>query len=226
MPFPWVLYIVTALLSMIWAATEVISAFEAAPIRALFTLGAWLLMLTNAFFACLALMAVLQVAPNAENNLLTAFIVAFGWQTLVRSQVNVFRPLPGEPTGQGLALPVDEIYGRIQRFVRRSIDQSLARERMKLLTQALELDLKTLKHRVQLMSYGLTDMDPEEVRSWMEAMESRPMDDNERKMLLASKLIEVSGVQGLRELIENQTRQASGSTGAREPGSRGAPEPG
>ncbi len=208
-PSPLILYVVTAVLSMIWAATEVVSAFEAFPIRALFTWGAWLLMLTNAFFACLALMAVLQIAPNAGNSLLTAFAVGFGWQALVRSQINVFRPLPGEPGGQGLVVPVDQIYGRIQRFVRRSIDQSLARERTKLLTQALALDLETLKDQVQLVSYGLTEMDPAEVQNWLQEMESRPMSDHERKMLLASKLIEVGGVQGLKQLIRSQAKAAA-----------------
>lgn len=207
-PFPWVLYIATAILSMIWAASEVISAFEAAPLRALFTWGAWLLMLTNAFFACLALLAVLQIMPTAADNLLTAFVVGFGWQALVRSQISVFRPLPGEPGGQGLVVPVDQVYGRIQHFVRRSIDQSLARERMKLLTATLALDVATLKQQVQLMSFGLTEMDPAEVQNWLNEMESRPMTDVERKMLLASKLIETSGVQGLKQLIKSQAEAA------------------
>lgn len=206
-PFPWVLYLVTALLSMIWAATEVISAFETAPIRALLTRGAWLLMLTNAFFACLALMAVLQIVPDAADNLLTAFVVGFGWQALVRSPINVFRPLPGEPGGQGLSVPVDEVYGRIQHFVRRSIDQSLARDRTRLLTEALALDVETMKQQVQLMSYGLTEMDPGEVQNWLREMDSRPMTDDERKMLLASKLIETSGVEGLKQLIKTHAKK-------------------
>lgn len=207
-PFPWVLYVVTAVLSIIWAASEIISTFEATPIRALFTRGAWLLMLTNAFFACLALLAVLQIVPDAADNLLTAFAVGFGWQALVRSQISVFRPLPGEPGGQGLVVPVDEVYGRIQHFVRRSIDQSLARERTKLLSEALALDVATLKQQVELMSYGLTEMDPTEVQNWLQAMDSRPMTDNERKMLLASKLIETSGAQGLKQFIKSQPKKA------------------
>ncbi len=207
-PFPWVLYVVTAIFSMIWAASEVISAFQTTPVRALFTRGAWLLMLTNAFFACLALMAVLEIVPEAANSLLTAFAVGFGWQALVRSQISLFRPLPGEPGGQGLVVPIDEVYGRIQRFVRRSIDQSLARERTKWLTEALVLDVATLKRQVRLMSYGLTEMDPTEVQNWLHEMESRQMTDEERKMLLASKLIEVSGIQGLKQLIKDYTREA------------------
>jgi hypothetical protein len=206
--FPWVLYVVTAVLSMIWAASEVISSFEVTPIRALFTWGAWLLMLTNAFFACLALMAVLQIVPSAADNLLTAFAVGFGWQALVRSQINVFRPLPGEPGSQGLVVPVDQIYGRIQRFVRRSIDQSLARERTQLLTEALALDLGTLKDQVQLMSFGLSEMDPTEVQNWLHEMESREITDHERKMLLASKLIEVGGIKGLKQMIKTQAKAA------------------
>ena len=105
-------------------------------------------MLINAFFACLALLAVVQIAPDADENLLTAFVVGFGWQALVRSQVNVFRPLPGQPGGEGLTVPVDEVYGRIQRFARRSIDQSLARDRTQLLEEALALDIETLNTRL------------------------------------------------------------------------------
>lgn len=202
-PFPWVIYLVTAILSMVWAASEIISAFETTPVRALLTRGAWLLMLTNALFACLALMAVLEVVPNAADTLLTAFAVGFGWQALVRSQINVFRPLPGVPGGQELMVPVDKVYARIQHFVRRSIDQSLAQDRTQLLEDALALDVATLKRQIQLMSYGLTEMDPQEVQNWLQAMDGRQLSDYERKMLLASKLIEVSGVQGARQFIKS-----------------------
>jgi hypothetical protein len=205
---PWVLYVVTAVLSMVWAATEIISAFEATPLRALRTWGALVLMLTNAFFACVALLAVLEMTPDAANNLLTAFIVAFGWQALVRSRIQLFRPLPGEPGSEGLTLPVDEVYGRIQRFVRRAIDQSLARERTALLEKALALDTATLERQVRLMSYGLTAIEPEEVQSWLQAMDARQVDDTERKMLLASKLLEASGTRGLKEFIASQTKPA------------------
>ncbi len=205
---PWVLYIVTAFLSMIWAASEVISAFEATPVRALVTRGAWLLMLTNAFFACLALMVTLELAPNRADSLLTAFAVGFGWQALVRSQISVFRPLPGEPSGQGLVVPVDQVYGRVQEFVRRSIDQSLARDRTQLLEQALALDVETLKRQVQLMSYGLSEMDPQQVQNWLREMESRSITDYERKMLLASKLIETSGAHGAQQFITRQVQEA------------------
>lgn len=208
-PMPWwVLYVVTAGLGMVWAASEIIAAFEATPIRALFTRGAVLLMLTNAFFACLALLAVLQVSPSAGDTLLTAFAVGFGWQALVRSQINVFRPLPGQPEGQSLVVPVDEVYGRIQSFVRRSIDQSLARDRTKLLEQALALDVEILEQQVQLMSYGLAEMDPQEVQNWMQQMEGRQMTDTQRKMLLASKLIEASGAQGFSQFIQAEVAQA------------------
>lgn len=204
---PWVLYAVTAVLSMVWAATEIISAFESTPVRALRTWGAWVLMLTNAFFACVALLAVLELAPDAANNLLTAFVVGFGWQALVRSQVNVFRPLPGEPASEGLTVPVDQVYGRIQRFVRRAIDQSLARERTALLEEALTLDAATLERQVRLMSYGLTTIEPGEVQNWLQSMEARQVEDSERKMLLASKLLEASGTQGLKEFIAAQTKR-------------------
>src|SRR5690348_2572657 len=94
-PMSWGLYALTALLSGIWAIVEIISAFEYAPSRALRTGGALLLILINAAVACLVLALVLEAVPAASNSLWTAVAVAFGWQTLVRSQINLIQPLPG-----------------------------------------------------------------------------------------------------------------------------------
>lgn len=198
--FPWYLYAVTAALGIVWAASEIVSVFHVTPLRALRTWGALFLMLVNALFACLALAAILQVAPNSAN-LFTAILVGLGWQALVRSKINLYKPLPGEPGSEGLSLPVDEIYGRLQTFARRSIDQSLARERIRLLEQAQALPVETLMREVRLLSYGLTEMDPATVDEWLARMQERPMTDEERKMLLASKLMDAGGAVMLKQLV-------------------------
>jgi len=209
--FPWYLYVVTAFLSIIWAASEIISVFHVTPLRALRTWGALFLMIVNALFACLALAAVLQVAPNSAN-LFTAIIVGLGWQALVRSKINLYKPLPGEPGSKGLSLPVDEIYERLQTFARRSIDQSLARERIRLLEQAQALPVETLMREVRLLSYGLTEMDPATVNEWLARMQERPMTDEERKMLLASKLIDAGGAVMLKQLVAKYRAEPEAAT--------------
>ncbi len=197
---PWHLYAVTAGLSIIWAASEIISVFHVTPLRALRTWGALFITFINALFACLALAVVLQVVPGSAN-LFTAIVVGLGWQALVRSQINLYKPLPGEPGSPGLSLPLDQVYERFQNFARRSIDRSLARERIRLLEQAMALDVDTLMREVRLLSYGLTEMDPAMMNDWLKRMQERQMSDEERKMLLASKLMDAGGTAMLKQLM-------------------------
>jgi hypothetical protein len=150
-------------------------------------------------------------------NLFTAILVGLGWQALVRSQINLYKPLPGEPGSPGLSLPLDQVYERFQNFARRSIDRSLARERIRLLEQAMALDVDTLMREVRLLSYGLTEMDPAMMNDWLKRMQERQMSDEERKMLLASKLMDAGGTAMVRQLVTKYKARPSKVTTAPAP---------
>lgn len=154
-------YVVTALLGVIWAALEVATTYEEEAGRALRTGGAWLLMVTNAVLACLVLAMTLRLLNNA-GSLWLALSVGFGWQAVLRSGINV-QPLP-LPTGknlaasneeyeeEGLSIPLNEFYARIQRLCRRQINREIVSERVILVSEAVNvLDVKELAHEARVL---------------------------------------------------------------------------
>jgi hypothetical protein len=188
-------------LSGLWAVVEIISAFEYAPLGALRTGGALLLILINIGFACLVLALVLEVAPGAGNSLWTAVAVAFSWQTLIRAQINLLQPLPGSQS-EAVGVSINELYARIQRFCRRQIDRSLLSERSALLEEALALDLDTLVKRARLTSHALITDAMQDFEGYLQRMDERNLSPDERKLLLASYLLDNGGPTPLRELLK------------------------
>jgi len=199
----WGLYLLAAGLSSLWAVVEVISAFEYAPLRALRTGGALLLTLINAGFACLALALVLEVVPTAGGSLWTAVAVAFGWQALIRTQINLLQPLPGS-AGEAVGISINDLYARIQRFCRRQIDRSLAGERLALLEEALKLEMDALLQRARLMAHALITDNWQDFEGYLTGMDERGLSPDERKLLLASYLLDNGGPAPLRELLKKE----------------------
>jgi hypothetical protein len=200
---PWGLYLLAAGLSGLWAVVEVISAFEYAPLRALRTGGALLLIAINVGFAWLVLALLLEAAPDASASMWTAVAVAFGWQALMRTQINLLQPLPGSES-EAIGVSINDLYARIQRFCRRQIDRSLAGERSALLEEALQLDLDTLIRRARLMAYALITDEPQDFDSYLQRMDERNLSPDERKLLVASWLLDNGGPEALRELLKNK----------------------
>lgn len=200
---PLELYGLVIGLSGLWAIVEVISAFEYAPLRALRTGGALLLIVANAGFASLVLALVLEVAPNAGGSLWTGVAVAFGWQALIRTRINLLQPLPGSQ-GESVGVSINDLYARLQRFCRRQIDRSLAGERSALLEEALKLDVDTLVQRARLMAHALITDELQDFEGYLQRMDERNLPADDRKLLLASYLLDNGGAAPLRELLKRE----------------------
>jgi len=200
-PIPWDLYALAAVLSGLWAVAEIISSFEYAPLRALATGGALLLVVINAAAACLVLALALEAIPGIRISALTAVVIAFGWQALIRTRINLIQPLP-DSASEAVGVSISDFYARIQRFCRRQIDRSLAGERAALLQEALGLDLATLEQRARLMAYALVTDEPQEFEDYLQQMEERNLSPDERKLILASWLLDNGGPGPLRELVK------------------------
>lgn len=200
---PWGLYMLAAGLSGLWAIVEIVSAFEYAPLRALRTGGAVLLILINAGFACLVLALVLEAVPNASTSVWTAVAVAFGWSALLRTRINLLQPLPDSPS-EAIGASINEFYARIQQFCRRQIDRSLLSERLGLLEDALELDLNILVKRARLMAHALITGRSQDFEGYLKGMDERNLSPDERKLLLATYLLDNGGPAPLRELLKKK----------------------
>lgn len=203
MTSPWGLYAATIGLSSLWVIVEIISAFEYAPLRALRTGGALLLVVVNAGFACLVLALVLEMVPDARANLWTAVAVALGWQALLRTQINLLQPLPGSQS-ETVGVSISNLYARLQHFCRRQIDRSLLGERSMLLEQALELDVDVLVTRARLMTHALITDQLEDLEGYLKRMDERGLPPEERKLLLATFLLDNGGPAPLRELLRKR----------------------
>lgn len=200
---PWGLYVIAAGLSMLWAMVEIVSAFEYAPLRALRTGGALLLIAVHAAFACLVLALVLEVTPGAGASLWTGVAVAFGWQALIRTQINLLQPLPGSQH-ETVGVSINDLYARLQHFCRRQIDRSLLGERSALLEQALELDVDTLVTRARLLAHALITDQLQDFEGYLKRMDERSLSSEERKLLLATFLLDNGGPAPLRELLKKR----------------------
>jgi len=81
-------------------------------------------LILNALFACLALAVTLALDPQATSPWV-ALGVGLVWQTLIRTRFNFIQPLPGEGASEGVGIPINELYNRLQDFCRRQIDREI-----------------------------------------------------------------------------------------------------
>lgn len=124
-------------------------------------------------------------------------------QALLRTQINLLQPLPGSQT-ESVGVSINDIYARLQRFCRRQIDRSLAGERSALLEQTLKLDVDTLSHRARLMAHALITDELQDFEGYIQRMDERGMAPEDRKLLLASYLLDHGGPAPLRDLLKKQ----------------------
>lgn len=211
-------YVVTASLGLIWAALEVAMTYEEEAGRALRTGGAWLLMATNAILACLVLAMTLHLLNNA-GSLWLALSVGFGWQAVLRSGINVQPlPLPGGKAGEGgldegaeegLSIPLNEFYARIQRLCRRQINREIVSERVILVSEAVNvLTVEELAHeaRVLMGSFppATLERDPQD---YITKIEQSDQLEELKEIMLIALILNYGGRGALQRIL----RQASKS---------------
>src|SRR2546426_1251550 len=149
-------YLIAAAISMLIALAEIITVFENDALRALKTWGSFLLVFLNAAFAAFLLAVVYSLGGGGTgtNRIWVALGVGLGFSTLLRTRFTFIKPLPGS-TEEGVAVSLDELYGRLQRFCRRQIDQSLATDRVQMVDEAMtRLELAILEQRLRLLLEG------------------------------------------------------------------------
>jgi hypothetical protein len=201
------LYLVTGVMAMLWAASEVIVGYPEQPVRALRTGGAWLLMLANALFACLALAAALALVPGSASWWM-ALGVGLSWQAMLRGGINI-QPLPissAAGASEGLGVPLNELYSRLQAFCVGQIQRSLVGERVALMERAIaKLDIPELARIARLVTTAQAIPEAESYIQRIEADEGRPPE--QREILLISLIISNRGADVLRTRVKEQRRQ-------------------
>lgn len=201
------LYLVTGLMAVLWAASEVVVGYPEQPVRALRTWGACVLMLANALFACVALAAALVLVPGSAS-MWMALGVGLSWQAMLRGGINI-QPLPISSTAgasEGLGVPLNELYTRLQGFCVGQIQRNLVGERVKLMEQVIaKLDIPDLARIARLVATAQAVAEAEPYIQKMETDESR--NQEQREIMLIAFIIENHGANILRERVKEQRKR-------------------
>lgn len=202
---PGGLYLITALMAMIWAASEVVVAYPERPTQALWTDGAWLLMVANALFACLVLGAALGLIPGSASFWM-ALGVGLSWQAVLRSGINMQIPVSataGEES-EGVGVPLNELYSRLQGFCVGQIERHLLGDRVALMEQAIaELDTSHLIHVARLVTAMAEN--PNQAEQYIQKIESSPdLSDERREIMLILLILDHGGADVLRQRVKEK----------------------
>ncbi len=199
------LYSVTGIMALLWAASEVMIAYPERPMQALRTGGAWLLMTANALFACLVLAAALALIPGSTS-VWMALGVGLSWQAMLRGGINVQVPIPSTAgASEGLGVPLNELYSRLQSFCVGQIQRQLIGDRISLMEQAIaRLDLSDLGRLARLVTATMAES-PAEAEQYIQKIESDArLSDERREILLISLILDNGGAEILRKRAKEQ----------------------
>jgi len=201
------LYLVTAVMAVVWAASEVVIGYPDRPVRALRTWGAWLLMLANALFACIALAAGLALIP-ASASVWMALGVGLSWQAMLRGGINI-QPVPISATAgasQGLGVPLNELYARLQGFCVGQIQRQLVGERVALMERAIaRLDVPDLARTARLVTAALAVAEAEQYIQRIET--ASDLSEERREIMLISLILDNGGADILQARVRERRRR-------------------
>jgi hypothetical protein len=202
------LYLVTALMAMVWAGSEVIVAYPGRPAQALWTRGSWLLMVANAFFACVVLGAALGLIPGSSSFWM-ALGVGLSWQTVLRSGINMQIPISstaGEES-EGVGVPLNELYSRLQSFCVGQIERQLLGSRVTLIEKAIaHLDVTDLARIARLVT-TMADK-PKEAEQYIQKIaSSADLSDERREIMLILLVLNNGGRDVLRKRVKEKRKE-------------------
>lgn len=204
------LYAITAVMAIVWAASEVVIGYPAQPVRALRTWGALWLMLANALFACIALAAGLTLIPGSAS-VWMALGVGLSWQAMLRGGINI-QPVPISPTPeagatQPLGVPLNELYSRLQAFCVGQIQRQLIGERVTLMERAIaKLDVPDLA-RIARMLIAAVSPAAAEAEQYVQRIETDPNLPPERQeIMLISLILDNGGDDVLRQRVKERRK--------------------
>jgi len=201
------LYLVTALMAMVWAASEVVVAYPGRPAQALWTRGSWLLMVANALFACVVLGAALGLIPGSSSFWM-ALGVGLSWQAVLRSGINMQIPISstaGEES-EGVGVPLNELYSRLQSFCVGQIERQLLGSRVTLIEKAVaHLDVTDLAHIARLVT-TMAD-NPTEAEQYIQKIaSSADLSDERREIMLILLVLNNGGRDVLRKRVKEKRK--------------------
>ncbi|HRI57330.1 MAG: hypothetical protein IAE85_17215 [Anaerolinea sp.] len=217
---PWVPTLLWALLAgaigLLWGLGELVGAFKNETGRSLRTSGAWLLLLLNFAAAAVAYGLVVAVASGA-NSWLTAVAVGVAWPTVIRNTtLKLVQPLQPDASGETLALHFEQAYAAVQALARQLINAALARQRMQLVTRAIELDLAALERHVRLtlIASPLPITGDESTDNYVDKIMEREVDDDIKKAHLAMVLVQLFDRATLEDALKTLQRKPRNKKGA------------
>jgi hypothetical protein len=200
---PWGLYLLAGGASLLLAVSEVVSAFELDPVRALRTWGSVILLILNAAMAVLIL-ALMRNFGTGGDSPWVALAIGLGLPTLVRTRFTVMKPLPGTTDSEGVEIHLDELYDRLQSFCRRRIDVTLAGRRVRMVEQAMDrLELEELERKARLLLEGGLVVTADQASGYVNKIVNHQEYDEERKrMLLSFAILNYGGHGMLEEMLK------------------------
>jgi hypothetical protein len=218
MSLPWSilgLSLLAGAIGLVWGLSEIIDSFKNETWRALQTGGAWLLMGVN--FAAAALIFLLVASlVNGADNWLTALLVGFAWPTVVRNtSFKLAQPLPSEQTGEAAAVRFEQAYARVQTLALQIINNSLTRQRRKLMGTVIQHDLQRLARYARTVTIA-SPLPPEESEQFITNILRRNVEDEIKKALLAAFILRF-GRDTLADFLLDQPAPTSAAPTGRKP---------
>ncbi len=198
-------------IGLLWGFGELVGAFKNETGRALRTNGAWMLLLLNFAAAALTFLLTASLAPGA-NNWLAAIAMGIAWPTLIRNAtLKLVQPLQPDVGDANFALRFEQAYGAVQGLARQLINAALTRQRMKLVTQAVELSLAELEQyaRLAVIASPLgSDAGGPPADLFITQIMERDVKPDIKKAMLAAFILQFFDRTTLEELLRRQRNKA------------------
>ncbi len=207
----WVL--LAGLVGLCWGLSEIIGAFKNETGHALRTGGAWLLVVLNLAAAALIFLLVASLVPEA-NNWLTAILVGLAWPTVIRNTTfKLAQPLQPEQTRENATVRFEQAYATVQNLARQMINNALTRQRMKLVTVAIQQELPALEQFARLAQIASPLQEDTTISSdtYIDRILKRKDEEAIKKAYLAVFVLEHFGRQMLDDFLREQRQKLANS---------------
>ena len=198
------LCLLAGMVGAVWALSEIIGEFQAETGRAVFTWGAWMLVLVNFLSATVIFLLVIRVAPDAKN-WPVALLVGLSWPTVFRNlSLKLVQPLNENKEGEAPAVRLEQIYGNVQKLALQLMNSHLTRRRMRTLARATRIPLPELEKYARQMSA----LSPQKIdMKFIDELMQRQVDDEYKKALLVALIMNTFTPDAIEDFLrENKTR--------------------
>ncbi len=202
------LTLLAGVVGAMWAMSEIVGEFRAETGRALRTLGAWLLVIVNFVAAAVVFLLAINLAPAARN-WPSALLIGLAWPTIFRNlTLKLAQPLGEAKDAETAAIRLEQAYANIQKLALQLINSMLARQRARLLIEALRFDLEEMAKFTRRIVTISPQQTPEKLK-WIDSLMERNIDEDTKKVHLAALVMNDFSRSALDDFIrENKKRRA------------------